>query len=200
MRIFKTWNRELDDKQLNQVTAFLESGELMIWPTDTLYAMACDALNPKAVERLCRLKGLNPNKSNLSIVCSDISQASVYAHWDNCFFSMLKRNTPGKFTFIFKTASTLPKVFKGRKKVGVRIPELELNRQIAEKLGRPLLTTSINFDTVDYAVNPELIIEKYSSDIDFMIDAGNGGIEPSTVVDCTGNEAEIIRQGAGELT
>jgi tRNA threonylcarbamoyl adenosine modification protein (Sua5/YciO/YrdC/YwlC family) len=174
-------------------------GELIIWPTDTLYGIACDALNVKAIERLCALKGLNPTKQSLSIICSDISQASTYARWDNNAFPMLRDNTPGPFTFLFKAASTLPKAFKGRKIVGIRIPDCEICRQITERLGHPMLTTSIDFNDEDYAINPDLIVENYDRKVDLFIDNGDGGTLPSTVIDCTQAEFEIVREGKGEL-
>lgn len=199
MRIYKTWSDNLDDRQLKSVVDELQQGALMVWPTDTLYAVACSALYVKAIERLCRLKNINPEKTNLSIVCADISQAARYARIDNRVFSMLKQNTPGPFTFLFRTASTLPRAFKGRKVVGVRIPALELNRQIAAALDAPILTTSVEFDSQDYFINPSLIAEEAENHVDFMIDNGYGGTEPSTIVDCTGADYEIVRQGKGEL-
>lgn len=199
MRIYKTWSDNLDDRQLKSVVDELQQGALMVWPTDTLYAVACSALYVKAIERLCRLKNINPEKTNLSIVCADISQAARYARIDNRVFSMLKQNTPGPFTFLFRTASTLPRAFKGRKVVGVRIPALELNRQIAAALDAPILTTSVEFDSQDYFINPSLIAEEAENHVDFMIDNGYGGTEPSTIVACTGADYEIVRQGKGEL-
>jgi tRNA threonylcarbamoyl adenosine modification protein (Sua5/YciO/YrdC/YwlC family) len=199
MKIYKTWSSALDERQLSQIVAAIEMGELIIWPTDTLYGIACDALNVKAIERLCALKGLNPTKQSLSIICSDISQASTYARWDNNAFPMLRDNTPGPFTFLFKAASTLPKAFKGRKIVGIRIPDCEICRQITERLGHPMLTTSIDFNDEDYAINPDLIVENYDRKVDLFIDNGDGGTLPSTVIDCTQAEFEIVREGKGEL-
>lgn len=199
MKIYKTWSEDLDERQLREVVALLQRGELMVWPTDTLYAVACSALNVKAIERLCRIKNINPAKTNLSIVCADISQAAQYARWDNRFFSLLKANTPGPFTFIFRAASTLPRAFKGRKTVGIRIPSLQLCRQIAAALDAPLLTTSVEFESDDYIQNPELIAEEAEGLVDFMIDAGEGGTDGSTIIDCTGEEPEILRQGKGIL-
>lgn len=199
MRIYKTWSEELDDRQLQDVVAGLRQGALMIWPTDTLYGVACSALDVKAIERLCRLKNINTEKTNLSIVCADISQAAKYARWDNKMFGILKHNTPGPFTFLFRTASTLPRAFKGRKTVGLRIPDLRLDRQIALALDAPVLTTSVEFDSDDYFINPDLMAEAAEGRVDFMIDNGEGGTEPSTIVDCTGSVPEIIRQGKGIL-
>lgn len=199
MKTIKIWNDEASSKQLDEICHALEAGQIMIFPTDTLYAIACDALNPKAIERVCRLKGINPDKTNLSIICSDISMASEYARFDNKDFRLLRDNTPGPFTFLFKSASTLPKAFKGRKVVGIRIPDRKICRDIAERLGHPLLSTSIEFDETDYAVNPELIIENYEGKADMFLEGGDGGTVPSTIVDCTGSEPEILRSGKGDF-
>jgi tRNA threonylcarbamoyl adenosine modification protein (Sua5/YciO/YrdC/YwlC family) len=199
MKTIKIWNEEASDRQLSEICRDLEAGQIMILPTDTLYGIACDALNPKAIERICRLKGINPEKTNLSILCSDISMAAEYARFDNYAFRLLKENTPGPFTFLFKSAPTLPKAFKGRKIVGVRIPDNRLCRDIVARLGHPILSTSIEFDHTDYAISPGLIAEAYDNRVDFFLEGEDGGTEPSTIVDCTGREAEIIRQGKGEL-
>lgn len=200
MKIYRTWSESLDDKQLESIVESLKQGDLMVWPTDTLYSVACSALDTKAIEKLCKLKNINPAKTNLSIICSDISQAAQYARWDNWAFTMLRQNTPGPFTFLFRTASSLPRAFKGRKIVGVRIPGLELNRQVAAALNCPILTTSIEFDDEDYFINTELIAEEASkAHIDLMIDNGDGATEPSTIIDCTGSEPIMIRQGKGIL-
>ena len=200
MKNIKIWNDDPSEKQLNEICQVLKEGELIILPTDTLYAIACDALNPKAIERLCALKGINPNKTNLSIICSDISMASEYTRFDNYAFKLLRDNTPGPFTFLFKAASSLPRVFKGRKTVGVRIPENKLCRKLAKNLGNPLLSTSIKYEDDDYAKNPELIKEAYEGKVDLIVEGEEGGTIPSTIVDCTGAEPEIIRMGKGELT
>ncbi|MDE5881573.1 MAG: threonylcarbamoyl-AMP synthase [Muribaculaceae bacterium] len=199
MRTIKIWNDEASAKQLDQICRDLEGGNIIIMPTDTLYAIACDALNPKAIERICRMKGINPDKTNLSIICSDISMAAEYARFDNNAFRLLRDYTPGPFTFLFKSAPTLPKAFKGRKVVGIRIPDNKLCRDIAERLGHPLLTTSIEYDDEDYAVNPELIAEAYDNQVDLFLEGRDGDTTPSTIVDCTGTEPEIVRQGKGEF-
>lgn len=199
MKNIKIWNDSPSDKQLDEITEVLDQGGIMVYPTDTLYAIGCDALNPRAVEKICRLKNINPEKSNLSIVCSDISMAADYSKIDNRAFRILKENTPGPFTFLFRALSSLPRAFKGRKMVGIRIPDSNLSRAIAERLGRPLLTTSIEFDDNDYAVNPDLIAEKYEPDTDLFVEGEEGDTEPSTIVDMTGDTPDIIRQGKGIL-
>lgn len=197
MKIFRTWGDSLDDKQLEQIVERLHAGEIMIWPTDTLYAVACSAMEPKAIERVCALKGINPAKTNLSVVCSSISQASGYARWDNRYFSLLKECTPGPYTLLFKVAPVLPKVFKSRKIVGIRIPDCQIDRQVVEALECPVLTTSVDFHDQDYVINPELIAEAYDGRVDFLIDSGEGLTDPSTVIDCTGTAPVLIRQGKG---
>lgn len=199
MKIIKIWNDNPSDRQLDEIVRDLKNGAIMIYPTDTLYAIGCDALNVKAIDRICRIKGVNPDKTNLSIICSDISQVAEYARYDNYAFRLLKDNTPGPFTFLFKTSSSLPKAFKGRKIVGVRIPDCNTAIQIVKKLAAPILSTSIDFSDEDYAVNPELMAESYYDKVDMLLDAGTGGIEPSTIVDCTSNEMQIIREGKAPL-
>lgn len=199
MKIIKIWNDSPSERQLDEIARDLEMGHIMICPTDTLYAIGCDALNVKAIERICKLKGIYPEKTNLSIICSDLSQVAEYARYDNKSFRLLKDNTPGAFTFLFKASSSLPKAFKGRKIVGIRVPECDTVKQIVKRLGHPVLTTSIEFEDEDYARNVELITEAYYEKVDMVIDGGDGGTKPSTIIDCTGDEPEIIREGKGEL-
>ncbi len=199
MKTIKIWNGNISDRQLNEIAARLDAGELVILPTDTAYAVTCDALNIKSIDRICRMKGINPDKTNLSILCSDISMAAEYCRISNSHFRMLKENTPGPFTFIFRSASSLPKAFKGRKTVGIRIPDNRLTLAVVERFGRPLLTTTIEYADEDYAVNPELISESYEGRADMMVEGGNGSTDVSTIVDSTENTPEITREGLGEL-
>lgn len=199
MKTVKIWNDQASDKQLNQICNELEMGNILIIPTDTIYAIVCDALNPKAIERICQLKGINPEKTNLSIICSDISMAAEYARIDNSSFRLLKDNTPGPFTFLFRSASSLPKAFKGRKIVGIRIPDNSLCRDIVSRLGHPILTTSIEFEDDDYARNPDLISEAYNDKVDCFIEGEEGDTVASTIVDCTEGEPVIVREGKGIL-
>lgn len=198
MKIIKIWNDNPSDRQIMEICRDLEAGATMIMPTDTLYGICCDALNVKAIERIARLKGINPDKTNLSVICSDISMAAEYARFDNYAFKLLKELTPGPYTFLFRAASSLPKAFKGRRIVGVRIPANDTCRRIAETLGHPLLTTSIEYADEDYAVNPELIAEAYHDKVDIFIEGADGSTVPSTIIDCTGSEPKLVRQGAGE--
>lgn len=200
MEIIKIWNDKPSDRQLDDITSALRDGQIMIFPTDTLYAIGCDALNQKAIEKVCKIKGINPEKTNLSIICSDISQASEYVKIPDNIFRILKNNTPGPFTFILKAAQKLPRVFRGRKTVGIRIPRCNTARAIADYLGNPLLCTSIEFEDKDYAVNPELIGENYEhAGIDLLIEGEDGGTTPSAIIDCTGDEPETLREGPEPL-
>lgn len=194
MNTIKIWNDNISDNQLDDIAQILEDGKIMIVPTDTMYALAADATNMKAVEKICRLKGINPEKTNLSILCSDISMASEYAKIDDTGYHFLRDNTPGPYTVLFKSASKLPKAFKNRKVVGVRIPDRLVTREIVARLGRPLLSTTIEYSDEDYAVNPDLIAESYYNKVDLMIDADMGQMKQSTIVDCTGNEPVIVRE------
>lgn len=199
MKRIRIWNDDPSEKQLREVADALSEGEIMIYPTDTIYAIGCNALDAKAVERICRIKGINPDKTNLSVICDSISTASRYARFDNRHFEMLRANTPGPFTFLFRAASSLPKAFKGRKTVGIRIPDCNFDRKLVDTAGFPILSTSVEFDDSDYTVNPDLIAEEAEGIVDLLVDGGEGGTEESTVVDCTGSEAEIVRQGKSEL-
>lgn len=199
MEKIKIWNNKTSDKQLVAICDNIKAGEIGIIPTDSLYAICGDALNMQAIEKICRLKGINPEKTNLSIICSDISMAAEYARIENKDFRLMQQNTPGEFTFLLRASSKLPRSFKRRKIVGIRIPANEFDRALVAKLGNPLICTSIEYPESDYAINPELIAENYAGKIDFMVEGEEGRTEQTTIVDCTGNEPEIIREGIGEI-
>lgn len=199
MKTIKIWNEQISENQLDEICTALENGEIALLPTDTLYAICCDALNSKAIERICRMKSINPEKNNLSIICSDISMASEYSKIDNSAYRILKDNTPGAFTFLLKASSSLPKAFKGRKIVGIRIPANNIPREIAARLGHPLLCTSIQYRDEDYAINPELIAEAYENRADLIVESEEGSTIPSTIVDLTGDAPEILRDGKADL-
>jgi tRNA threonylcarbamoyl adenosine modification protein (Sua5/YciO/YrdC/YwlC family) len=202
MKTLTIYPGSINERYIDEVVDALRDGNIIIYPTDTLYALGCDALNQRAIERLCRIKGINPDKQPLSVICSDLSQAAEYARIDNRAFRVLKEYLPGPFTFILPAATTLPKVFKGRKSVGVRIPDNDIPRALAEAMGNPILSTSIAFnpDEPAEAEMPESIALRYDNDVDIMIDGGEGSIYPSTIVDLTdSNSPEIVRQGAGDF-
>ena len=195
MESLKIYNENIAENQIQQAIEVLKDGGLIIIPTDTLYAVACDALNSKAIEKVCKIKGINPEKTNLSILCDDISMVSEYAKFDNYAFKLMKENTPGPFTFLFRAASSLPRAFKGRKIVGIRIPDNEAVRKLVAALGNPLLSTSVSYEDSDYGINPDLIEEAYEGKADLMIMGEDGKLQPSAIIDCTGNSPEIIREG-----
>lgn len=199
--LIKIYNENPNTREIDKVVSALQDGGIVIYPTDTLYAFGCDALNVRAVEKICNLKGINPEKSNLSIICNDLSIISEYAKVDTPTFKLMKRNLPGPFTFILPTTSSLPKIYKKKKTVGIRVPDNKIIREIVIRLGNPVLSTSIidENDEIEYITNPELIHEKWQDFADIVIDGGIGGIEPSTVIDCSTGEHDIIRQGKGEL-
>lgn len=202
MKTLRIYPSSINSRFIAEAADALRRGQLIIYPTDTLYAIGCDATSQGAIERLCRLKGLNPQKNTLSIVCADISQASEYARIDNRAFSVLRRYTPGHFTFILPASTSLPKIFKGRRQVGVRIPDNDIARAIAEELGHPLMSTSIPSDGLsdDELTSADEIMLRYESnpEISLMIDGGLGSDTPSTIIDITDSSApEIVRQGAG---
>lgn len=199
--LIKIYPENPNEKEIEKVVQILGDGGLIIYPTDTVYAIGCDALNVRAVEKICRMKDINPEKSNLSIICYDLSNISEYARVDNFTFKLMKKNLPGPFTFILNTTSSLPKIYKNKKTVGIRVPDNNIIRELVNSLGNPILTTSVKDDDemLEYSTDPELIYEKYSEQVDIVIDGGYGGIEASTIVDCTDGEPEIIRQGKGEL-
>lgn len=199
--LIKIYNENPNTREIDKVVSALQDGGIVIYPTDTLYAFGCDALNVRAVEKICNLKGINPEKSNLSIICNDLSIISEYAKVDTPTFKLMKRNLPGPFTFILPTTSSLPKIYKKKKTVGIRVPDNNIIREIVIRLGNPVLSTSTidENDEIEYITNPELIHEKWQDFADIVIDGGIGGIEPSTVIDCSTGEHDIIRQGKGEL-
>jgi tRNA threonylcarbamoyl adenosine modification protein (Sua5/YciO/YrdC/YwlC family) len=199
--LVKIYPENPNPREVSRVISIMQDGGLVIYPTDTVYAIGCDAFNVRAVEKICRFKGINPQKSNLSIICYDLSNLSEYAKVSNAAFKLMKKNLPGPFTFILPTSSELPKIYKNRKEVGIRIPDNNIIRTLVAELGNPILTMSIHDDddVIEYSTDPELIQEKFENEVDVVIDGGYGGTEPSTVVDCTGDTFEIVRQGKGEL-
>lgn len=191
----------INDRYLDEVVTTLREGGVIIYPTDTVYAIGCDALNSRAIEKVCRIKGLNPDKNTLSVIAADLSMAAEYARIDNNAFHVLKANLPGPFTFILPAATTLPKAFKGRRTVGVRIPDNSIARAITQALGHPILSTTVpTDDDGNYPVDPQAIALEAAPEIDIVIDGDDGGTEVSTVVDLTDSSSpEILRQGMGEL-
>ncbi|MDO4180471.1 MAG: L-threonylcarbamoyladenylate synthase [Bacteroidales bacterium] len=201
--LLKLYEKNNNPKDLAEVVRVLEEGGVIIYPTDTMYAIGCHGLKERAIERICKLKGIDPRKNNLSIICYDLSNISEYAKVDNTTFKLMKRNLPGPFTFILSTSNRLPKIFRNRKEVGIRVPDNPIIREICRLLDAPIMTTTLPLEEgedMEYVTTPELIEEKFGRDVELVIDGGIGGTEPSTVVNCTEGEAEIVRQGKGILS
>ncbi len=201
MKTYKMYASSINDRYVEEIVEMLRRGAIVIYPTDSLYAVGCDALNNRAVERVCRLKGINPDKQRLAIVCSDISQASEYARIDNEAFRLMKANLPGPFTFILPASSRLSKAFKGRREVGVRVPDNDIARHLAEALGNPLLTTTIEWEDADPEdlCQPSAISLHYADTVDAVVDGGEGHSTPSAVVSLLDSSSpEILREGPVE--
>lgn len=192
-----------NEKAIGQVVDVLKKGGIIIYPTDTVYGLGCDITNPKAIEKICRIKGIKVEKANFSFICYDLSHISDFIKpIDNSTFRMLKKALPGPFTFIFNANNNVPKLLSSNKKtIGIRVPDNNISREIVRALGNPVVSTSIHDDDdiIEYSTDPALIYEKYQGLVDLVIDGGYGDNEPSTVVDCTRGEFEIIRSGKGNL-
>ena len=185
--IVKLYDKNNDPDDLQRIVDVLNDGGILIYPTDTMYAIGCHALKERPIERICRLKKIDPKKNNLSIICYDLSNISEYAQVENATFKLMKRNLPGPFTFILKANSRLPKIFRNRKEVGIRIPDHPIIREICRLLDAPILTTTLPLEEgedLEYITDPELIEEKFGHEVDLIVDGGIGGIEPSTVINC----------------
>ncbi len=201
--LLRIYNEYPSQERIRKVADVLEAGGIIIYPTDTVYAMGCDIKANRSIEKIARLKGLNPDNPDLSIIFHDMSQLSEYTVIrDNAIFKLLKRNLPGPFTFIVQANNQIPRLFKNKKKtVGIRIPASPIIIELVKELGRPIITTSIHDqdEVIEYTTDPELIFEKYHDFADIVINGGYGKNEASTVVDCTGDEILIVRQGLGIL-
>ena len=201
--LVKIYEENPNPREIDRVVEVLRNGGIIIYPTDTVYGIGCDITNNKAVEKIARYKNIQVEKSNLSFICSDLSHISDYTRpIPNHTFKLIKRHLPGPFTFILNASNNVPKYFKGKKKtVGIRVPDSEIIREIVRQLGNPILSTSVHDEDeiIEYTTDPELIHEKFGDWVDIVIDGGYGDNIPSTVIDCTDHEPEIIRQGKGDF-
>ena len=201
--LLKIFPENPHEKKIQQVVECLKDGGVIIYPTDTVYGLGCDIFKQKAVEKIASIKKVNIKKHNFSFICSDLSHLSDFTKpMDRSTYKLMKKALPGAFTFILNANNTIPKLFKNnRKTIGIRVPNHNIPRNIVELLGNPILTTSIRDDDsiVEYSTDPELIYEKYKKQVDIVIDCGYGNLVPSTIVDCSKVEIEIIRQGLGKL-
>jgi tRNA threonylcarbamoyl adenosine modification protein (Sua5/YciO/YrdC/YwlC family) len=197
----KIYNENPNPMEIAKVVKVLQSGGLVIYPTDTIYGLGCDITKTKSLEKIAQIKGVHLEKSNLSFICNDLSHLSDYVkQLDSTTFKILKRALPGPYTFILPGSNNLPKVFKKKKTVGIRIPDNNIIRTLVAELGNPIVSTSIRDedDVLEYTTDPELIFEKWQGLVDVVIDGGYGDNEPSTVIDLT-EEPAIIREGKGSL-
>jgi tRNA threonylcarbamoyl adenosine modification protein (Sua5/YciO/YrdC/YwlC family) len=198
----KLYEENPNPREIEKVIRVLKSGGLIIYPTDTVYGLGCDITNSKALERIAKIKGVKIEKANLSFICYDLSNLSDYVKQiDTSTFKVLKRALPGPYTFILPGAKTLPNVFKKKKTVGIRVPNNNIALEIVKQLGNPILSTSIRDEDeiLEYTTDPELILEKWDNLVDLVIDGGYGDNEASTVIDFSGDEPEIVREGKGSL-
>lgn len=196
-------NASPEMKLVSDLADAIRDGELIIIPTDTVYSICCDALNQQSLERLAKIKGLDLKTSRFSILCSDLSQASTYAKLSNEAFKLIKNNTPGPFTFILPTSSALPRIYKGRKEVGIRIPRHPLVHTLCDFLGTPITGTSLPVKNEDqdpaFSYNPELIHDQWEDTVRYVVDGGQGLLHESAIIECTKDPFEISRPGPEEL-
>ncbi|MFD1768523.1 L-threonylcarbamoyladenylate synthase [Sphingobacterium suaedae] len=201
--LLKIYEDNPNSKAIQQAVDILRKGGVIIYPTDTVYGIGCDITNHRAIERVCQIRGLRPEKSNLSFICYDLTDISNYTKpFDTAVFRVLKKALPGPFTFIFNASGQVPKLLSSKKKtVGIRVPDNQIVREIVRELGNPIVTSSIHDEDeiIEYSTDPELIHEKYEELVDLVIDGGYGGNIASTIVDVTSGEFEIVREGKGEL-
>jgi tRNA threonylcarbamoyl adenosine modification protein (Sua5/YciO/YrdC/YwlC family) len=195
-----------DNPPLNKILTAVEvvrKGGIVIYPTDTVYAIGCDIHNQKAVERVCRLKNIQPGKINLSFICHDLSHISEYTKaLPTHVFKLMKQVLPGPYTFILNASSNVPNILNTKKKtIGIRVPDNKIVLMLVKELGNPLLSTSIKNDdeVLEYTTDPDEIYNRYKNFVDVIIDGGFGDNHASTIFDCTGNEVEVVREGKGKV-
>lgn len=191
-----------EGRKIQQAIDIIRAGGVIIYPTDTVYGLGCDITNNKAVEKICRIKGVKPAKATFSFICPDLSNISFYTKpFGSNIYKIMRKNLPGPFTFILKASNQVPKMLKNnRKQVGIRVPNSPIVAALLEQLDAPIMSSSIALpDEVAYPTDPQEIFEHYKNQVDLIIDGGFGGNQPSTVVDCTNDEPVIVREGLGTL-
>jgi len=200
--LIRIYNENPNPKDIKKVVDVLRKGGLIIYPTDTVYGLGCDITNTSALEKIAQIKQVKLEKANFSFICEDLSNLSDYVKQiDSPTFKLLKRNLPGPFTFILPGNNNLPNVFKKKKTVGIRVPDNNICRAIVRELGNPIVSTSIKDEdeVIEYTTDPELILEKWDNLVDLVIDGGYGDNIASTIIDLTGAEPEVIREGKGNI-
>lgn len=199
--LIKIYPENPDEKRIQQVIDVLKKGGVIVYPTDSVYSMGCDMANKRAVEKMAQLKGVKLEEANFSLICYDLSNISEYTvQFGTDIYKMMKRALPGPYTFILNANKNIPKLFQSKKQtIGIRVPDNNIARTIVNQLGNPMLSTSVHDDDeiLEYTTDPELIHERYDGQVDIVIDGGYGNNEASTVIDCTGETPEIVRQGIG---
>lgn len=201
--LIRIYEENPSPKEIKKVVEVLRNGGLVIFPSDTVYALGCDITNTKALEKVARIKGVRLEKANFSFICHDLSNIADYTRQlSSGTFKILKRALPGPYTFILPGSNNLPKVFKNKKEVGIRVPNNNIAQTLVRELGNPIVSTSIKDDdeVLEYTTDPELIFEKWKNLVDIVVDGGYGDNIASTVIDLTGEEPEVIREGKGSLT
>ncbi len=201
-QFIKIYNDNPNPKEIEKVVKVLQNGGLIIYPTDTVYGLGCDITNNKAMEKVARIKGIKLEKANFSFVCNDLSHLSDYVKQiDTPVYKILKRALPGAYTFILPGNTNLPKAFKKKKTVGIRVPDNSIARTIVQQLGNPIVSTSIHDEdeVIEYTTDPELIFEKWQNIVDVVVDGGYGDNHASTIIDLTKEEPEVLREGKGSI-
>ncbi|WP_297334055.1 L-threonylcarbamoyladenylate synthase [Flavobacterium sp.] len=202
-QFIKIYPENPNEREIAKIIKILRDGGVIIYPTDTVYGLGCDITNTKALERIARIKGIKLDKANFSFVCYDLSNLSDYVKQiDTSTFKILKRSLPGPYTFILPGNNNLPKEFKKKNTVGIRVPDNNIAREIVKQLGNPIVSTSIHDDdeVLEYSTDPELIFEKWQNLVDAVIDGGYGDNTPSTIIDLSGEEPVLVREGKGDIT
>lgn len=201
-QLIKIYPENPNPAAIKKVVDVLKNGGLIIYPTDTVYGLGCDITNTKALERIAKIKGIKLEKANFSFVCYDLSNISDFVKQiDTSTFKILKRSLPGPYTFILPGNNNLPKEFKKKKTVGIRVPDHQVAREIVKMLGNPIVSTSIHDDdeVIEYSTDPELIFEKWQNVVDLVIDGGYGDNQASTIIDLSGFEPVVLREGKGAI-
>jgi tRNA threonylcarbamoyl adenosine modification protein (Sua5/YciO/YrdC/YwlC family) len=202
-KLIKIHPENPDQRKIEQVVQVLRAGGLVIYPTDTVYGIGCDIFQPKAIEKIAKIKNLKPEKANFAFICHDLSHLADFARVSTPVYKVMKKALPGPFTFVLPATAEVPRILNNKRKtIGIRIPDNNIPRMLVKELGHPILTSSIvdEDDVLEYSTDPELIFEKFENQVDIIIDGGYGHNVASTIVLCENDEFEVVRQGLGDLS